>query len=330
MSRIKDDQQKRIQGLQKEQDFSEFKAHLLQAYLHEVQAIIDILQIMQTSGISWPDIQRMVKEEKKQGNPLAELIYKMNFEKGQVTLILDACNEDQINESFIDTEKFENFEPVVRVDVDLNLSAQMNIKKYFEIKKKSYEKELKTKSAAEVAIKEAEVHAIKELTKHRQAQKMDKMRKVFWFEKFDWFISSENYLIISGKNAQQNEALVKKYLNKGDLFMHTDMPGAAVTIIKNPTGHIVPPITLSEAAQYELCHSRSWEAKVVTEVYWVNADQVSKTPPTGLYISTGSFIIRGKRNFLTPNKLELGFTMMFSLNDESIANHIGERKPRLA
>lgn len=65
---------------------------------------------------------------------------------------------------------------------------------------------------------------------------MDRMRKVFWFEKFDWFISSENYLVIAGKNAQQNEVLVKRYLNKGDLFMHTDMPGAAVTVIKNPSG----------------------------------------------------------------------------------------------
>lgn len=121
---------------------------------------------------------------------------------------------------------------------------------------------------------------------------------------------------------------MKRYMNKGDLFMHTDMPGAAVTIIKNPTGAPVPPITLNEAAVFEVCHSRAWDAKVIVEVYWVQADQVSKTPPTGLYISTGSFIIRGKRNFITPPKLELGFTLMFSLNPESVANHIGERKPR--
>ena len=100
----------------------------------------------------------------------------------------------------------------------------------------------------------------------------ERIRKIFWFEKFDWFISSENYLIISGKNAQQNEALVKRYMNKGDLFMHTDMPGAAVTIIKNPSGNPVPPITLNEAAVYEVSHSRAWDAKVITEVYWVNAD----------------------------------------------------------
>jgi len=47
-----------------------------------------------------------------------------------------------------------------------------------------------------------------------------------------------------------------------------------------------------------------------------------------MYISTGSFIIRGKRNFITPQKLELGFTVMFCLGEESLAAHMGERKPR--
>jgi hypothetical protein len=47
-----------------------------------------------------------------------------------------------------------------------------------------------------------------------------------------------------------------------------------------------------------------------------------------MFISTGSFIIRGKRNFITPQRLELGFTVMFCLGEESLASHIGERKPR--
>lgn len=55
----------------------------------------------------------------------------------------------------------------MRVDIDLHISAQMNIKKYFEIKKKSYEKELKTKNAADIAVRDAEAHAMKEITKHR-------------------------------------------------------------------------------------------------------------------------------------------------------------------
>jgi len=44
----------------------------------------------------------------------------------------------------------------------------MNIRKYFEIKKKSYEKEQKTKTAANAAIHDAEKNAVKEIVKHRQ------------------------------------------------------------------------------------------------------------------------------------------------------------------
>lgn len=47
-----------------------------------------------------------------------------------------------------------------------------------------------------------------------------------------------------------------------------------------------------------------------------------------MFIGTGSFIIRGKRNFISPQRLELGQTLMFCLNEESIGNHIGERKPK--
>ena len=47
-----------------------------------------------------------------------------------------------------------------------------------------------------------------------------------------------------------------------------------------------------------------------------------------MFISTGSFIIRGKRNFLQPQRLELGFTLMFCISEESLANHMGERHCR--
>ena len=40
------------------------------------------------------------------------------------------------------------------------------------------------------------------------------LRKPHWFEKFNWFITSENLLVISGRDAQQNEILVKRYLRQ--------------------------------------------------------------------------------------------------------------------
>lgn len=41
----------------------------------------------------------------------------------------------------------------MKVDIDLSISAQLNVMRYFEIKKKSYSKEQKTKDAAVLAIK---------------------------------------------------------------------------------------------------------------------------------------------------------------------------------
>lgn len=36
------------------------------------------------------------------------------------------------------------------------------------------------------------------------------------FEKFLWFISAENYLVIAGRDQQQNEMIVKRYLRAGE------------------------------------------------------------------------------------------------------------------
>ena len=118
-------------------------------------------------------------------------------------------------------------------------------------------------------------------------------------------------------------------MDKGDIFLHTELHGASVCVLKNPLKGVIPPISIEEAASFEICHSPSWTNNVLSQVYWVNADQVSKTPPTGMFISTGSFIIRGKRTFIQPRSLQLGLTLMFALNEESLANHIGERKMRL-
>ncbi len=50
----------------------------------------------------------------------------------------------------------------------------------------------------------------------------------FRFEKFYWFISSENYMVIGGRDQQQNEIVVKKYLKTGDLYVHADLHGVFI------------------------------------------------------------------------------------------------------
>lgn len=70
----------------------------------------------------------------------------------------------------------------------------------------------------------------------------------------------------------------------------------------------------------------AWEAKVVTNAYWVWSDQVSKTAPTGEYLSTGSFMVRGKKNFLPLSHLILGLSFLFKLEDGCVEKHKDERK----
>ncbi len=119
-------------------------------------------------------------------------------------------------------------------------------------------------------------------------------------------ITSENYLVIAGRDAQENELLVKRYLKKGDLYIHADIHGAATTILKNSQSSIpVSPISIQEAALFCIARSKAWENKIMTSAYWVHSSQVSKTAPSGEYLSTGSFMIRGKKNYIHPTKLEV-------------------------
>merc|ERR1712142_641290 len=129
-----------------------------------------------------------------------------------------------------------------------------------------------------------------------------------------------------GKDAQQNELLVKRYMKPNDVYVHADLHGAATVVVKNPSTGPVPPKTLNEAGQFAVCFSAAWDSKVLTAAYWVTPDQVSKTAPSGEYLTVGSFMIRGKKNFLPPAHLVMGFGFLFRLEESSVERHKGERK----
>jgi hypothetical protein len=219
----------------------------------------------------------------------------------------------------------------VRIDLSIDLSAYANARDYFTIKKQSAVKQEKTLSIAEKAFKSAEKKIkqdMKQIAQNKRVMNIQKARKRYWFEKFLWFISSENYLVIAGRDMQQNELLVKRHLSKHDVYVHADLHGAATVIIKNTTaGGDIPPTTLYQAGVMSVCWSKAWDAKMSTSAYWVHAHQVSKTAPTGEYLTTGSFMIRGKKNFLPPVQLVYGFGIMFRLDASCVAKHIDDRRP---
>ncbi len=132
-----------------------------------------------------------------------------------------------------------------------------------------------------------------------------------WYQKFRYFISSDGFLVLSGRDASSNETIVKKHMNPNDVFLHTDMPGSPVTIIKNPEKIQIPERTLREAASFTASYSRGWKnGWGNTEIFWVNPDQVSKTPKAGEYVAKGSFIISGKKNHISKPYMELAIGVL--------------------
>uniref|UniRef100_A0A1B6MPX6 NFACT RNA-binding domain-containing protein n=1 Tax=Graphocephala atropunctata TaxID=36148 RepID=A0A1B6MPX6_9HEMI len=231
----------------------------------------------------------------------------------------DEDSEDEEGTSNIET---------MNIDIDLALTSFANAKRYYDKKRSAAKKQQKTVESQGKALKSAEKKTKQALKEVQAMSTITKARKVYWFEKFFWFISSENYLVIGGRDQQQNEVIVKRYLRGSDVYVHADLHGAASVVVKNPSPQPIPPKTLNEAGTMAICYSGAWEAKVHTSAWWVHADQVSKTAPTGEYLTTGSFMIRGKKNFLPPVHLIMGFSFLFKLEESSVERHKDDRRVR--
>ncbi len=125
-----------------------------------------------------------------------------------------------------------------------------------------------------------------------------------WYENFRWFISSSGIVIVGGRDASQNETLVKKYLKEDDLFFHADIHGGPVVIVPNEGN--IDQQTIFEASIFAAVYSKAWELGLYSiDVYWVYGKQVSKKPPSGEYLPKGAFMIYGKKNYIKNVLLEL-------------------------
>lgn len=330
LSNVRQDHASRLSDLAKSQLHDRKKAELITRNQGLVDGVIMSIKSLIAKQISWQNIKDVIKEKQEQKDPVAQMIRHLKFETNQITLKLsdpfantddDVDDYDQVED---DEEKLETCD----IDIDLGISAYSNATKYYDLKRYAAKKEQKTIEASGKALKSAEKKTQQTLKDVRVQTTITKARKVFWFEKFYWFISSENFLVIGGRDQQQNELIVKRYLRSNDAYVHAEIQGASSVVIKNPTGGEIPPKTLLEAGTMAISYSVAWDAKVATNAYWVNADQVSKTAPTGEYLSTGSFMIRGKKNFLPQCNLILGLSFLFKLEDSSLERHKGERRVR--
>ncbi|MEM2002853.1 MAG: ribosome rescue protein RqcH [Candidatus Methanomethylicaceae archaeon] len=237
---------------------------LIMSNLASIQNLIDHVVELRKKGTDWVEIERTA--------PIKVL--SIDKTKGILTALINGRE----------------------VLIDFKCSATENANRYF-----SSSKDATRKLAGLIkAIEETEkkIQEIKQgLLKLTQPVTLKSMKKE-WYERFRWTISSQGFLIIGGKDATQNEILVKKHMEPKDIFAHSDMPGGSVVIVKS-RGEEVPNGTKEEAVAFAVVYSRAWRAGLgAADGYWVMADQVTKTPPAGEYLGKGAFMIYGERNYV--------------------------------
>lgn len=348
----KADHAKRLGALQQVQELHIRKAQTIEANTHRVVEACAAVNGLISQGMDWVDIGKLIENEQKRGNVVAQMVkLPLKLEENTVTLLLDEPgveeDEESDEEDRTDDESDSDedaskaaakstarpTEKRLAIDVDLALSPWSNARQYYEQKKTAAVKEQKTIQASTKALQSAEKKLEADLKKGLKQEKatLRPARKQFWFEKFLYFLSSDGYLVIGGKDAQQNELLYRRYLKKGDIYVHADLQGASSVIVKNNSrtpDAPIPPSTLSQAGALTVCTSIAWDSKAVMGAWWVNAEQVSKTAPTGEYLTTGGFVIRGHKNLLPPTQLLLGFGVLWLISEESRANHGKHRLER--
>lgn len=216
--------------------------------------------------MSWPDIQQLVKEAQARGDPIASNIKQLKLEMNHITLYLSDPYDSDSSE-----DEAHKLKPML-IDIDLALSAFANATRYYDQKRNAAKKQQKTLESQGKALKSAEKKTKQTLKEVQTITSINKARKVYWFEKFYWFVSSENYLVIGGRDQQQNEIIVKRYIYRvlvyyyfcyiffcrymkpNDIYVHADVHGASSVIIKNPSGQNIPPKTLNEAGTMAICY----------------------------------------------------------------------------
>jgi len=228
--------------------------------------------------------------------------------------------------TFITVLPNENGEPkgpqaILRLDDTVHQNAQY----FFETARKQ---KAKTKGAVE-ALEETNVYlkrARKKEVKAKESGRLNKLKrsKRLWFENHRWSMTTGGHLLVGGKDAKGNDAIVKKHLSGADMYLHADIHGAPSCSLRASQGFVIDenrPATipddiptfrlvdklgderinddkLAEAATLALCWSRAWASGGGHgTVYAVKPAQVSKTAQTGEYVGKGAFIVRGRRQW---------------------------------
>jgi predicted ribosome quality control (RQC) complex YloA/Tae2 family protein len=282
LQRIIDKQSEGIDNLKERAEQLRAIGELIYSNFSITQEVLETVTKARTDGLPWDDIIKRIDEGKKKNIPSALIIDRILPSQGQIIV--------NLNDS--------------KVTLDIRLTAQDNASKAYEQAKKAESKVKGAQIQIERTRKKLEKLEVS-LEEPQPTRVAVKKRKKRWYEKYRWFISSEGFLILGGRDAKSNENLAKRQMSANDVFLHASIHGAPYTLIKVPDE---PPgqQTLEEAAQFAVTFSRAWQDGLSGgDAFWVNPEQVSFTPPSGEYLPAGSVMLYGTKNYIRNVSVEL-------------------------
>lgn len=164
---------------------------------------------------------------------------------------------------------------------------------------------------------------LQEQVKYKEKKISYRLKKVKeWYESYIWYITSNGFLVIGGKDASQNIKIIKRLTEANDIVLHANIHGASTVVIKTRE-KIVNENDVKEAALIAACYSKAWKLKIMNiDVFWVYGSQVSLSPPSGEYLPKGSYMVYGEKNYIKNIELKLAIGIEL-LNNDSIRIFVG-------
>ncbi len=193
---------------------------------------------------------------------------------------------------------------MTKLTIDITKSIEENASLYYEKAKKMKKKAEGAKKALEENLRKVKkLEKEKKIIEEKEVKKPSRTEKK-WYEKFHWFISSEGFLVIGGRDSTSNEIVIKKHTDKNDLVFHTDITGSPFFVVKS-NGKEIGEDTKKQTADATISYSKAWKLGLTTTpVFYVKPEQVSKKAKPGEYLKKGAFMIYGKTNYIE-NKINL-------------------------
>jgi predicted ribosome quality control (RQC) complex YloA/Tae2 family protein len=307
LKRIVTEQEQALRDAESKAESDKHIGNVIYAHSSELQVLLDKFSAAKEEGKEWAVIVAEVLTAKPSGRTPEAFVESFDGRNVAVNVCIDN----------------------LRFSISLRKSLFENAAEFYERGKKAKQKSAGTlvaleESRGKLAAVEQKIGETEAMERTQPLEVMEELvkRKVQskeWYEKFRWFISSNGFLVVAGKDAVSNEVLVKKYARVGDAVFHADIMGAPFVVVK-AEGKDPSEQALREAGEFAVSFSRAWrEGFGSADVYWVKPDQLSKSGPSGESVPHGAFAVIGKRNWMRSVPLRLGIGVV----EDDEANFVG-------